>query len=38
MREVTIYEVGDGRFDSLNGCHIGFYSLGLLQVKERAKV
>lgn len=24
MRKVTVYEVGNGRFYALNGCHMGF--------------
>ena len=33
MREVTVDEVRNGGFYALDGCHMGFYSLGLLQVK-----
>ena len=33
MRDVSIDEVSNSGFYALNGCHMGFYSLGLLQVK-----
>lgn len=33
MREVTVYEVRNSGFYALDGCHMGFYLFGLLQVK-----
>ena len=33
MRKVTVYEVRNGGFYALNGCHMGFYSLGLMDCK-----